>query len=325
MPEGIDPGGEHGGWTGRTYYGRPQVKPAPFENSVVGTYVFLAGLSGAAQLLSTLLDVSRGRPARHTVRRGRLLSMLAPTIGSVCLIYDLHTPQRFYNMLRVAKGTSPMSIGTWILMSFTASAGATAGMQLVSDAVPGFRWLRRLARVTQVPAAIAGAGLSTYTASLLSATSTPLWAAAPKGLAVRFGASAIAAGAAALGLGERRSSIGRDLDSIAVAALATELAATLANEERYRATGVDRALNSPGGTADRLGGTALGVVLPLGLFLGSLLLTRRRSSTLTTAASLAVLGGGMAMRIGVMAAGDESARRPEISMGFAQPENLPKA
>lgn len=324
MPEGIDLGGERGGWTGRTYYGRPQVKPAPFENSVVGTYVFLAGLSGAAQLLSSLLDLTRGPVAGRTVRRGRLLSMLAPTIGSVCLIFDLHTPKRFYNMLRVAKGTSPMSIGTWILMAFSTSSALTTAAHLVADYVPGFRWLRSVARATQVPAAVAGAGLSTYTAALFAATSTPLWAAAPKGLAVRFGASAVASGAAALGLGERRSRIGRDLDSIAIAALATELAATLASEERYKQTGVDRALHSKAGMADQLGGTGIGVLLPLGLYTASLLLTRRRSRTLTTAASLAVLGGSLAMRIGVMAAGDESARRPEISMGFAQPENLPK-
>ena len=324
MPEGIDLGGERGRWSGGTYYGRPQLKAAPFENSVVGLYVFLAGLSGGAQLLASLLDLARGPAAGRTVRRGRLLSLLAPTLGSACLIYDLHTPKRFYNMLRIAKGTSPMSIGTWILMGFSASSVLTSALQLVADYVPGLRWVRGAARATQVPAALTGAGLGTYTAALLSATSTPFWAAAPKGLAVRFGASAVACGAAALGLGERRSRIGRDLDSIAVAALAAELAATLASETRYHETGVAAALNSPGGKAEQIGGTVLGTVLPLGLFVTSLLLTRGRSRTLTTAASLAVLGGGLAMRIGVMSAGDESASRPEISMRFAQPENLPK-
>lgn len=324
MPKGIDPGGERGRWTGRTYYGRSQVKPAPFENPIVGSYVFLAGLSGAAQLLSTLLDLTRGPAAGRTVRRGRLLSMLAPTIGSALLIYDMHTPKRFYNMLRVAKGTSPMSIGTWILMGFSGSSGVTTAAHLVGDYLPGFRWLRGVARATQVPAAAAGAGLSTYTAALFSATSTPLWAAAPKGMAVRFGASAVASAAAALGLGEKRSRIGRDLDSIAVAALAAELAATLVSEERYKQTGVDRALDSAPGKAEQVASTGFGVVLPLGLYMASLLLTRRRSRTLATAASLAVLGGSLAMRIGVMATGDESARRPEISMSFAQPDNLPK-
>ena len=38
----------NGAWQGPTYYGRSQLKPAPFENWVVGGYIFLAGLSGGA-------------------------------------------------------------------------------------------------------------------------------------------------------------------------------------------------------------------------------------------------------------------------------------
>ena len=90
-------------WDGRTYYGRPQLKPAPFNNVLVGSYVFLAGLSGAAQVLGTALDCAAIPDAEPIVRRGRLLSLLAPTIGTVCLIFDLHTPKRFYNMLRLVK------------------------------------------------------------------------------------------------------------------------------------------------------------------------------------------------------------------------------
>ena len=67
---------DSGRWDGRTYYGRPQLKPAPFNNWLVGSYVFLAGLSGAAQLLSTVIDLCCGRKAKGTIRRGRVLSML---------------------------------------------------------------------------------------------------------------------------------------------------------------------------------------------------------------------------------------------------------
>src|ERR1700760_2948719 len=101
MPEGIDSGRATDRWQGQTYYGRAQLKPAPFKNTLVGSYVFLAGLSGAAQLLATLLDLTQGRLAASAVRSGRYLSLLAPTVGSVCLIADLHTPKRFYNMLRI--------------------------------------------------------------------------------------------------------------------------------------------------------------------------------------------------------------------------------
>ncbi|MFL5288864.1 MAG: NrfD/PsrC family molybdoenzyme membrane anchor subunit [Rhodopila sp.] len=320
-------------WQGPTYYGRSQLKPAPFENWVVGGYIFLAGLSGAASLLSALLDATRGEAAEGTVRRGRYLSMLATVIGPVLLVYDLHTPKRFYNMLRIAKSTSPMSIGTWILMAYSAFASVSAAAQFVADRTPRFRWLRRTARVAAAPAAVAGAGLSTYTASLLSATSTPLWAAAPKALAVRFGASSVASGAAALSLGERAPRLRRTLDTVTVAALATELAATVASHERYRATGVDEALNTSAGQVERWGATRLGTIVPLALLGASLLLRPKRrpaavaeapADTLSTLASLGVLGGSLLLRVFIMAAGDESAARPDISFRFSQPDNLPR-
>jgi hypothetical protein len=101
------------------------------------------------------------------------------------------------------------------------------------------------------------------------------------------------------------------MDAIAVAALAAELAATLAGEEQYRRDGI------PGDRHDDTT-TAFGTLLPLGLLIGSLLFTRSRSRTLTTVASLATLAGSLAMRIQVMNRGDETARRPAISMRFAR-------
>ncbi len=311
MPEGVDLARRGKQWDGRTYYGQPQLKPAPFNNLLVGTYVFLAGLSGAAQVLATAIDVVRGRPDKATVRRGRLLSLLAPTLGTLCLIADLHTPKRFYNMLRVFKTTSPMSLGSWSLVGFGAASTITAAVEFVADRVRWLGWLRGIAKLSQIPAALAGVGLSTYTASLFSATSTPLWAAAPKSLAVRYGAASVASAAAAMGLGEGRTRLGRDLDAVAVAALATELAATLAGEEQYRRRGLKSGRNEAPATA-------YGTLVPLGLLMASLLFTRRRSRILTTAASLATLAGSLIMRIEVMSEGDESARRPEVSMRFAQ-------
>lgn len=307
---------DHGGWDGTTYYGREQVKAAPFNNWLVGGYIFLAGLSGAAMLLSTLIDLARGRDGEPAVRRGRWLALLAPTLGTVMLVRDLHTPRRFYNMLRLFKTTSPMSIGSWILVAF----GVFSTMTVGAARIPGLRWL---ARAAQVPAAAAGAGIATYTASLLSATSTPLWAAAPCATAVRFGASSMAAGAAALSLGERRrSGLGRDLDKIAVAALAVELAATISADEQYRRKGVAGAMETLPGMIEEVGAGGLGMMLPLGLHTVSLLLPRR-SRTLSGLASLAILAGSAILRVSFMATGDESARRPEISLRFAQAENLP--
>ena len=312
-------------WEGPTYYGRSQLKAAPFNVWVVGAYVFLAGLSGSSALISAVADMTRGPSAAGTVRRGRYLSLLAPTIGSLLLICDLHTPKRFYNMMRVVKGTSPMSIGTWTLLSFSLCAGLTGAAQAVADWFPRMRWLRRVARTSQIPAAAAGAGLSTYTAALLSATSTPLWAAAPRATAVRFGASSMAAGASALALGERQPRMRRNLDALAVAALAAELASMSASHEAYRRKHVEAALDSNYGRAERYVATGIGILMPLmlhGLFTLSI---RDRRHPASNVARLAALGGSMALRVSLMGAGNLSAERPDISFHFTQPENLDSA
>ena len=325
MPDDVAMRRPPAGWDGTTYYGREQVKAAPFNNWYVGGYIFLAGLSGGAMLLSTLLDLVRGRDAGRVVARGRYLSLLAPTLGAAMLVGDLHTPKRFYNMLRLFKATSPMSIGSWILVFFGVFSTLTAGAHALASRVAGLRWMRGVARVAQVPAAATGAGIATYTASLLSATSTPLWAAAPRATAVRFGASSVAAGAAALSLGEgRRSRLGRDLDKVAVAALALELAATLSADEQNRRKGVAGAMETLPGMIEEVGAGGLGMALPLGLHAVSLLLLPRRSRALSGLASLATLAGSAVLRVAILAAGDESARRPEISLRFAQPANLPR-
>ena len=56
------------------------------------------------------------------------------------------------------------------------------------------------------------------------------------------------------------------------------------------------------------------------LLLGSLVLTRGRFRLLSSAVSLAVLAGSFAMRVRVLGEGDRSARRPDVTMRFAQPD-----
>ncbi|GEP07454.1 NrfD/PsrC family molybdoenzyme membrane anchor subunit [Methylobacterium oxalidis] len=314
--------GHDGSWDGPTYYGRPALKPAPFEAEVVGGYIFLAGLSGASALIATVADVTMGERAAGAVRRGRYTALLAPTIGSALLVYDLHTPERFFNMFRVAKATSPMSIGTWILVGFSGCAALTAAAQYASDRGAAPRTARAAARAASLPAAVLGAGLSTYTAALLAATSTPLWAAAPRALAVRFGASAVACGAAALWLGERDGGLARRLETLAAAALAVDLAGDAVSAIAYRRKGVAPAMAGPAGTLEKVVGTGLGAALPLALYAASRL-AGRRPPALGTLAALAILVGGAAFRTSIIRAGATSAERPDVSFRFMQPDNLP--
>ncbi len=289
-----------------TYYDRPQLKPAPFNPELVGFYVFLAGLSGAAAVIAAAADLAGGRRAAGLVRRGRLLSLLVLVLGAALLVLDLHTPQRFYNMLRIARPTSPMSIGSWLLMGFSGLAGATAAGEVLGGA-----W-RRLARVAQVPTAVAGAGMATYTAALLAATSTPLWAMAPRALAVRFAGASVAAAAAALAMREGSAPHRRDLDAIALAGLAAELAGAGAARRAGAARGVTTRLHTPWQTVEGVAATALGAAVPAGVLAVQAL--RRRPAP--GAALVAILAGSALLRIAVIAAGEASAADPRISLGF---------
>ncbi len=105
--------------------------------------------------------------------------------------------------------------------------------------------------------------------------------------------------------------------------MATELAAGAASHRAYQRTGVAAALDGAWGQVEKIGATGLGAMLPLGLHLASAVLGRR-AGRLSEAASLATLAGSALLRVSIMGAGDESARRPEISFRFSQPENLPQ-
>ena len=178
-----------------------------------------------------------------------------------------------------------------------------------------------LARAAHVPAAIAGAGLSTYTAALLASTSTPLWAAAPKSMAVRFGASSVAAGAAALRLFERSSSNRISLDKIALAALSAEFAASAVSHATYRQRGVEEALDGGWGWIEALGVNAAGVMLPMAAHTASLAFGRREARRQGDIASGAILLGSLLLRVAIMSAGDRSADAPSLSVPFRQPRN----
>jgi len=169
---------------------------------------------------------------------------------------------------------------------------------------------------------VLGAGMGTYTAALLAATSTPLWAAAPRALGARFGSASVASGAAALSLGEPEGPTRRALDTIAAVALAAELVIDGTQAAAYRRTGVASALDGGWGLAEKLGAAGLGAAVPVGLYAVSAL--GGGGGGLSRLASALALGGSFLLRVSTMQAGNVSARTPEISFRFAQPDNLPR-
>jgi formate-dependent nitrite reductase membrane component NrfD len=297
-----------------TYYGLPSVKPSLWGGLVSG-YMFVAGVGGSAQIIATAADLAGDRALTPIIRNGRYIALAATVLGGPLLIIDLHTPQRWYNMLRIFRKTSPMSIGTWVLMSFGSLSAALAAAQFAADhGHSPSRTMQTVIKLLDVPAALAGMAMSTYTGALLSATSTPLWAAAPRRIAAAFGASAMASGAAALTIAEQgcgAPDTGRALDRIALVASAVELFLLLSLRQRFREQGVDSALNETGwGLAYDLGVMALGAGVPILHHVESVI-GPERAPRRALIISLAVLAGGFLLRHGLLRAGNISAKRPK--------------
>ena len=160
-----------------SYYGRPVVKPAPWGHDIAA-YLFLGGVAGGSALLAAGAQLT----GQDTLRRNcRLAAISAVGLGTVALVGDLGRPERFLNMLRTIKLTSPMSLGSWILSAFSAGAGVAAAAEI--DRMTGERLplgpLRRVLRAVEGPAGLEAAAfaplLAVYTAVLLGDTSTPTW------------------------------------------------------------------------------------------------------------------------------------------------------
>jgi protein NrfD len=312
-------------YAGESYHGRPALKPTPWNWTVSG-YIFLAGTAGAAQALGWIGSRADPRAWRGAVRNARLLALGSSAAGAGLLIADLRTPSRWYNMLRILRPTSPMSVGTYILTAFGVFSAIGGLGELPLGHGRAARWLARSAEVAQPGAALTGAGAATYTASLMSATSTPEWAAAPRALGMRFAASAIACGAAALALGERaggRSAAAHRLEAVAALATVAQLWAGAAGKAAREEAGIEdyRPADAERRRLDSAELLLAGIV-PLGAYAADRLAVGRQPLA-AAAGSLSLLAGGALLRHAVMRAGMASARRPRVSLRFAQPDNLP--
>jgi formate-dependent nitrite reductase membrane component NrfD len=172
-----------------SYYGRPVIHEPAWGVPDVPGYLFLGGLAGASSALAASAQLS-GRS--ELARTAKTVAAGAISLSAAALVHDLGRPMRFYNMLRVFKPTSPMSVGSWLLTGYGPAAGVAA-----ASAVTGR--LPRIGRASTAAAAVLGPGVAAYTAALLSDTAVPAWHEAHRELPYLFVSSAATA-AGGLGL-----------------------------------------------------------------------------------------------------------------------------
>ena len=303
-----------------TYYGQPAVKHSHYRFLII-SYFFVGGLTAAAQIIATIADLFGSQRDRTIVRSGRYIAFAGSLLCPALLVADLHTKQRWFNMMRIFRRTSPMSIGSWTLAGFGAFTGLATFGQVLED-VLGLGIGRLLARCAAVPAALFGLVMSCYTGVLLTATSTPLWAAAYPFLSPLFASSAVTTATAALSLaaeiGHAPASARRRLSRLATIAAAAEVLCTALVEWRWRRKGVVGPLDQPRYVLAYRGGVrTTGILLPLAAHLEQQI-TGRESRLTSILAAVATLIGGYCLRAVVILAGNKSADEPQDYFRFTE-------
>ncbi|WP_277453410.1 NrfD/PsrC family molybdoenzyme membrane anchor subunit [Janibacter sp. DB-40] len=292
-----------------SYYGQPVVKPVPWDHRI-SAYLFVGGIAGTSGIIAAGAAATGNELLR---RNSRLTSMATVGLSGVALVADLGRPERFLNMLRTVKLTSPMSVGTWILSGYSAFAGVTTATEVLGM-LPARGPLRSLARVlapVTAPAtigqALLGAPLAAYTSVLLSDTAHPVWHESRRQLPFVFvGSAALASGGVQMLLAPAGHA--GPARRLALIGVGTELVAMHQLEEHLAQLNIDEPLTAGTGA----GKLRLARALTIAGGVGTLLAGRSRLAALAAGAALTTASA--LTRAGIVEAGIESAKDPQYTV-----------
>jgi len=282
-----------------TYYGLPLLKEHVWK-AAVPAYFYVGGLAGASAALGAAATWSGSPLLRGLVGKTRLIAAGGAMVSAALLIEDLGRPSRFFNMLRVFRPTSPMSVGSWLLAGFGALSTTAALLR--------GRRAGAIGDAAALGAGVLGVPLAGYTAVLLSSTAVPVWQGARTWLPPLFMASAVTSAACALDFCELNALERRAVRRFGIAGKMAELIFTKAVEREVARPAIVAAPLRRGMSGALWKGAKVLVAASLALAVAS---PRRRRAA-------AWLGtcGSLALRFGMLAAGRVSAREPRAA--FAQ-------
>jgi formate-dependent nitrite reductase membrane component NrfD len=275
----------------QSYYGRPIVKEPVWEPQIP-FYFFFGGLAGA----SSVLHLGARVTGNHTLaRRSLFIGAGADAVSPALLISDLGRPERFLNMFRVFKVTSPMSVGSWLLLVSGGASNTAAVLELLGK-------LKPVKIAAELVSAVSGPPLVTYTGTLIADTSIPVWHEGRHELPWLFGSSALASAGAAAAIAVPPNDAG-PARRLAIGGVAAELGLMKAMQRRLGFVGEVYQREEAGryGRISKLC-TATGATL---LALGG-----KRSRAAAIGGGTLVLAGELALRWSVFKAGFQSARDP---------------
>ena len=289
----------------RSYYDRPIVKE-PVWQPEIPFYFFTGGIAGGCSVLHGLARLTgQERLAKTALYVGAVADVVSPAL----LVSDLGRPERFLNMLRVFKVTSPMSVGSWVLVVSGGASNTAAALELTGR-------LRPLKWAAEVVSFLAGPPLATYTGTLLADTAIPVWHEARERAAVAVRRECVARPRARRLRCSCRPDDAGPARRLAVAGVVGELGLM---ELMHRRLGFVGEVYEQG-AAGRLA-RASKALTAAGA--GLLALRGKRSRAAAVAGSALVLGGELALRWSVFKAGFQSARDPRYTV-IPQRERLAK-
>ena len=112
----------------QSYYGQPVLKE-PTWTWEIPCYFFTGGLSGGSSVLSMSAKLFGNEKLSRTAL---YIGAVGDAISPLLLISDLGRPERFHHMLRVFKVTSPMNVGSWILLVNGGASNTAAVLELLT-------------------------------------------------------------------------------------------------------------------------------------------------------------------------------------------------
>jgi formate-dependent nitrite reductase membrane component NrfD len=279
-----------------SYYGQPVLHAPTWEARDIAGYLFLGGLAGASSVLAAGAELT----GRKRLARGcKVGAAAAISASAYALVHDLGRPERFVNMLRTIKPSSPMSVGSWLLAAYGPQVGVAAAADL-TGIMPG------VGRLATLGAGALGPAVAAYTAPLIADTAVPTWHDAHRELPFVFvGSAASAAG----GLGMVTTPVAEAGPARRASLLggALELASLRIMESRMGLS----AEPLRDGKAGRLIRAAEALTVG-GMVVGGLLGGRSRLAA--AAAGAMSLAGSACTRFGIFHAGVASAEDPKYTV-----------
>jgi formate-dependent nitrite reductase membrane component NrfD len=291
----------------RNYYSLPVLKPAHWKWEIV-LYFWLGGIAAGSYVVAAIADVLGNDEDRATARAGRLIAFPLLLVCPLLLIKDLGRPERFYNMLRIFKLKSPMSVGSWALFVFGGFTGLSALLEM--PPLAGLGNARRFGRLLGLLGAPVGLVIGGYTGILISATAVPLWWRNRLLWGPLFLASAFSTGVAAIEtmLSVTRSGgpgAWRRLSSAHLFGLLLEAGLLVASIRRLGRAG-DPLVRGRWSSLFLPGVAGVGLAAPILLSLSG----REGGRGMSTVRALCVLLGGLVLRTCVVYAGRDSVEDP---------------